>query len=396
MTDNAGISEELRSLLMLPGNPSLPTVEVLARAALRALGGLSAIVDEEDRTDGDGWPSRKADIAILLVLRCHISIAAAIWHQDERIIRLLRRPEPKIDATWQPVAQSQAAALDASQLTKELVATFFSGERVNSRTFWKKYSRALELCRVAYLNANTEYMLETDDHSASVGPNSYLLEQPLYSAWVDRENVESKDAIEARINAWEGHDVLNGLHKRGAHFGFWTNWFEGFLFGRPIDWQLQLEVAMIPNEVWFEGPQAIAQKIVQIEARLDVSKALDEFPRKNELVASDRHGIGGNAPPEQLEEIDQVLQHTVFVWEGVETLRQEISSAMPDKTRIEKALTLLSSGLTASLRWSGQKADLAVDTLIKWGVPTGCAYVLTNPEAVQALIKSVKKWLSLL
>lgn len=49
---------------------------------------------------------------------------------------------------------------------------------------------------------------------------------------------------------------------------FWIDWYEGLLEGRTPDWELWREVALIPNDVWEEGPEAVAEAIEGIKRRL--------------------------------------------------------------------------------------------------------------------------------
>ena len=48
-------------------------------------------------------------------------------------------------------------------------------------------------------------------------------------------------------------------------WSFWTRWWDGVLSGNQIDWDLQRQVALIPNEIWDQGPAAVAEAIRQIE-----------------------------------------------------------------------------------------------------------------------------------
>lgn len=47
---------------------------------------------------------------------------------------------------------------------------------------------------------------------------------------------------------------------------FWKHWYEGFLNGQPPDWRLQEKIALIDNDVWDEGAQAVAAEIERIQA----------------------------------------------------------------------------------------------------------------------------------
>jgi hypothetical protein len=48
---------------------------------------------------------------------------------------------------------------------------------------------------------------------------------------------------------------------------FWKRWHNGFLDGRPLDWELQRRVALIPDDIWNTGPEAVAEEITRIEAQ---------------------------------------------------------------------------------------------------------------------------------
>lgn len=47
---------------------------------------------------------------------------------------------------------------------------------------------------------------------------------------------------------------------------FWRDWYEGMLAGTPMDWALQEAVALISNDVWDAGPEAVAAEIERIRA----------------------------------------------------------------------------------------------------------------------------------
>lgn len=51
-------------------------------------------------------------------------------------------------------------------------------------------------------------------------------------------------------------------------WSFWRRWYHGMLEGQPVDWDLQLQVALIDDAIWEEGPEAIARAIREIEREL--------------------------------------------------------------------------------------------------------------------------------
>ncbi len=52
---------------------------------------------------------------------------------------------------------------------------------------------------------------------------------------------------------------------------FWERWHQSFLGGAPIDWDLQIQIALIENSIWNEGPIAVAREIELIELRYNSS-----------------------------------------------------------------------------------------------------------------------------
>ncbi len=50
-------------------------------------------------------------------------------------------------------------------------------------------------------------------------------------------------------------------------WAFWVMWYRGMFEGIPMDWDLQLQVALIDDAVWEDGPKAVAQKIARIRLR---------------------------------------------------------------------------------------------------------------------------------
>ena len=47
---------------------------------------------------------------------------------------------------------------------------------------------------------------------------------------------------------------------------FWHRWVQGALSGQQLNWDVQHAIALIPDEVWKAGPQAVMVEIEKIEA----------------------------------------------------------------------------------------------------------------------------------
>jgi len=71
---------------------------------------------------------------------------------------------------------------------------------------------------------------------------------------------------------------------------FWTKWYQGFLDGKPLDWELQRRVALIPDEDWEQGPAHIAQKIEEIQRAFERPKVDSQ-----QLTEQAKRGGRGNS-----------------------------------------------------------------------------------------------------
>lgn len=67
--------------------------------------------------------------------------------------------------------------------------------------------------------------------------------------------------------------LLISLEKHPWGNVYWSDWLKGLLRGAPLDWNLQREVALIPDADWEKGPAHIADKIEEIKARFLADKA---------------------------------------------------------------------------------------------------------------------------
>lgn len=186
----------------------------------------------------------------------------------------------------------------------------------------------------------------------------------------------------------------------GTPWAFWAEWYERMLHGKPMDWELQRRVAMIEDSIWTEGPDAVSKEIAEIQARWEVEKALSDIKGSLTVRTSARHGIGGNNPPESIE--DERLSGPIsWIWEATEELSTALEEERPARERIEAILGKLKAGLTDLLKWSALTVKLAVGTVVvisakKFTTAVVDAYIVKHPEKIEALIKAIEEWLPLL
>ncbi|WP_171232533.1 hypothetical protein [Ruegeria sp. HKCCA4812] len=182
----------------------------------------------------------------------------------------------------------------------------------------------------------------------------------------------------------------------GTPWEFWAEWYKKMLNGNPLDWELQRRVALIENSIWMEGPEAVAREIEKIQARRHVELTLAELNDSFKAQPLSRLGIGGNNPPESIQD-EHLVGALTLIWEAEKELSNALDQESPAREWIEAILAKFKFGLAGFLKWCASKGDLAVDTLIKWGIPaTGAGYAVKYPEKIEALIKAVEQWLPFL
>lgn len=181
----------------------------------------------------------------------------------------------------------------------------------------------------------------------------------------------------------------------GKSGAFWREWYQGFLDGKPLDWELQRRVALIDDAIWEAGPEAVAQAIEKIRAKFNLEKQIEELKADLHRTSDNRRGIGGNMPPEKLDDAP-IAQELVIVWQPLADLKDEIAKDDPSQTRLQEIIESLVAALKMGLAWCLRKGDLIVDTAIKWAVPAGGGYLALNPEKLEAVIEAAKKLLGVL
>jgi hypothetical protein len=241
------------------------------------------------------------------------------------------------------------------------------------------------------LRAYLRYASQRSDHQIPKADQGF--DRPL---WADEEPNPEDPSEWRRTNEPHPVPVLQLLEGLGNDWSFWRKWYQGFLDGKPIDWRLQQLISEIDDSVWEQGAAAVAREIRRIEAKHKINKTLESMSFYTQVSVSNRHGIGGNTPPERLDDVSDITEQTTIIWASIETLKQEVASDQPNRLRVQGALNQLTRGLAACIKWMGRKGDLSVDTLIKWGIPAGCAYLLANPVKIHAVIDAVIKWVPFL
>ncbi|WP_152612470.1 MULTISPECIES: hypothetical protein [unclassified Leisingera] len=265
------------------------------------------------------------------VLRALLTIGSLLHAAEkEDLLLRLRAAEAQIDihdlTIEDPATGEQGTVLADGNLTRvqhsfiHWLSCFDGRAHTHTQQALENYLGAI---RSSFPNALLKFTVdkliaserELDEADNGKGLATQLLSQPLYRVGNEEKN-----------SPYLHRQALAVLNISGV--SFWLDWYQGFLDGKPLDWKLQQQVAMIDNDIWQAGSKEIDAEIERIRA--DFAKpqnVKDRFPKhepksvshlfENRVIASASlqglaaqitHSIerfhaetGANALPEALE-----------------------------------------------------------------------------------------------
>lgn len=89
----------------------------------------------------------------------------------------------------------------------------------------------------------------------------------------------------------DGWKILRNMTQApNSPWVFWETWYQGFLDGKPLDWELQRRVALIDDAIWDAGPEAVAAEIERIKAeflaeKLPMAETIELHPETGKFRA---------------------------------------------------------------------------------------------------------------
>lgn len=154
-----------------------------------------------------------------------------------------------------------------------------------------------------------------------------------------------------------------------ATWDFWMRWWDGVLSGNQLDWELQKEVAQIPDSTWQQGPAVVAHAISVIEENWRLRKELANLQAQSlaALAALDLPPPRGhNHPPELIEADDEGLKDEVGkVARAAEAAHAELAKPAPEPAALREYGAILKASALAIARYCGVKFDVFVTEAVK-------------------------------
>ncbi|WP_422048639.1 hypothetical protein [Shimia sp.] len=261
-------------------------------------------------------------------------------------------------------------------------------------------------------------------HDVGVGFASFAREQELQRALTlaDRANdeydmaaqhiakVALRDCNQSNTNALEArlwHDLgrpfessenlrAYGAYNKSAAFSFWRRWYQGFLDGKPLNWELQRRVALIADDIWEAGPEAVADEIERIQVRyladqLPLAETIDLNPDTGKFRAIPTPVENAPLMSALLTQISDDLEDAMAGHNGVteksseaRKIRRVVTRYGNDPQQAELTLTSVAKGLRRQLYETGELPDSEDNLALLNSVEEGVRGIRANHPEVAA------------
>ena len=287
-------------------------------------------------------------------------------------------------------ARSACSAIDLALSSRSITNSLSAGSTFGSPALFAAYSSA---SLASSARSSTNWAARAAKTPALIAayadtehPVAELFLLPIWpeSTWPD----SMQAALEGQYD----------IFADAPEYAFWREWYDGLLTGKPLDWELQRRVAVIPDADWEQGPEHIAERIEVIRAKYEVETRAAELEKlaSEEVQRSQTRGIGDNNPPET-REAEHSNDPVTIIWASARDLREEAQAKTPDKGKVRQSIDTISKVLKACGLWAAKKLDLGIDAAMKVagaaGATYGIAWLTQNADKIAEFLTWAQKWL---
>lgn len=192
-------------------------------------------------------------------------------------------------------------------------------------------------------------------------------------------------------NDWS--DTSSSWDKPNSPYLFWLRWYESLLDPEnnpPINPDLLREIVLIDEEKWTgeNAPEVIAAEIERLEEQFDLLAITKEVRKDHAAIVAghaSRAHRSDNLPKGE-DPLDVEIADASQIDEPLRQAEAELAKSNPSRAVLVSVGKALLKASLETAKYAGSKADLALDTTIKWGIPAGGAYFLVKVQTLARLI----------
>ncbi len=242
-------------------------VAIAVRSALRVLPTLLSGSGDGDgfRQGGENTPN-----VLFSIWAISVAVAAVMKPKDSKVAAASRAAyrAARGDSSTYPHTTAATNAAYAAAYSVE------AAKNISSATAWSPAHDALIRSLAAAGRSRVEYS------DGKAGLIDY--DGPLVAQWADCDFTPAEMMHQP---LWHGNEPSIGLRpadlgptlfETDPRFAFFARWYNGMVRGGPLPWDLQERVALIPEDTWEGGADAVVAAIEEIERELEAEKAVVE------------------------------------------------------------------------------------------------------------------------
>ncbi len=255
MVSASEIMDEKTLRAWLEGRPQTDSVAIALRAALRVFPIWAAAMDER-------W-AQELDLTSLTVLRCALAVGVYIGE------------------TTLTVNQAAHATADVTDVAVALATDFADATRAAPAT---RAAAASAAARAATTAATAAHATDAAALWRGLREDAIALETDvdcrILPLWSDAPPKWFEALENSFLGLWD---------REPDTWDFWRRWWIGARDGKPMDWELQKRIALIPHGEWLRNdPAHVATLIREIEAefareRTDNAERIEVNPETGRL-----------------------------------------------------------------------------------------------------------------
>lgn len=232
--------------------------------------------------------------------------------------------------------------------------------------------------------------IRSDCRALEIGDDPFFL--PLWVGDAPKELVDDWTSLKG---TWESIG--------GPVWTFWIGWYENALEGRPQDWALLRDIALIPAEDWQGGPDRVhpiiekmliererirlLEQVLALTTELHEARSIMAQPIASTAVRSH------NMPPELVDAESEAQRAITIIWADLEEAKAELEKPFPEPSVLKRIGHKLTGVVSAFAEYAATLGDIALrkgaeeigSIGTRWAVRILVLYIATPPGVVQSI-----------